>query len=64
MELKKLKKIPSKNSYPEKFFDKYIFKFLKKEFEYKPKVGAVPKKEPGSFLPYSGNMSILSAKLN
>lgn len=45
MESGKLRKITSKNAYPQEFIDKCIYKLLNRTFERKPKVTTFPKKE-------------------
>ena len=63
-ETDKLKKILSKNAYPQKFVDKCIQKFLNNVYIQTPKVPSVPKKELIIILPYLGNMSqIVKTKL-
>ena len=53
----KLKKILSKNAYPQKFIDKCIQKFLNNMFIQRPQILTVPKKELKIILPYLGKMS-------
>ena len=63
-EVDKLKKILSKNAYPQKFVDKCIQTFLNNIYIQTPKVPSVPKKELIIILPYLGNMSqIVKTKL-
>ena len=63
-EVDKLKKLFSKNAYPQKFVDKCIQKFLNNMYIQMPKVPSVPKKELIIILLYLGNMSqIVKTKL-
>ena len=62
-EVDKVKKILSKNAYPQTFIDKCIQKFLNM-FIQRLQVPTVPKKELIIILPYLGNMSqIVKTKL-
>ena len=56
-EVDKLKKILSKNAYPQKFIDKCIQKFLYNMFIQRLQIPTVPKKELIIILPYLGKMS-------
>ena len=56
-EVDKLKKILSKNAYPQKFIDKCIQKFLNNMFIQRLQIPSVPKKELRITLPYLGKMS-------
>ena len=56
-EVDKLKKILSKNAYPQKFVDKCIQKSLNNMYIQTPKVLSLPEKELIIILPYLGNMS-------
>ena len=56
-ELDKRKKILSKNTYPQKFIDKCIQKFLNNMFIQRLQIPSVPKKELRITLPYLGKMS-------
>ena len=56
-EVDKLKKILSKNAYPQKFIDKCIEKFLNNMFIQRLQIPSVPKKELRITLPYLGKMS-------
>ena len=56
-EVDKLKKILSKNAYPQKFIDKCIQKFLNNMFIQRLQIPTVPKKELIIILPYLGKMS-------
>ena len=56
-EVDKLKKILSKNAYPQKFVDKYIQKFVNNIFIQRPQFPTVPKKELIIILPCLGKMS-------
>ena len=56
-EVSELKKILTKNAYPQRFIDKVIFKFLNNCFITKPQVATVLKKELSIILPYLGNFS-------
>ena len=53
----KLKKILSKNTYPQRFIDKLIQKFLNNMFIQRLQIPNVPKKELRITLPYLGKMS-------
>ena len=54
-EVDKIKKILSKNAYPQKYIDKCIQKFLNNMFIQRPQILTLPKKEL-IILPYLGNM--------
>ena len=56
-EVDKLKKVLSKNAYPQKFIDKCIEKYLNNMFIQRLQIPNVPKKELRITLPYLGNMS-------
>ena len=56
-EVDKLKKILSKNAYPQKFIDKCIQKFLNNMFMQRLQIPTVPKKELIITLPYLGKTS-------
>ena len=56
-EVNKLKKILSKNAFPQKFIDKCIQKFLNNMFIQRLQIPSVPKKELRRTLPYLGKMS-------
>ena len=56
-EVDKVKKILSKNAYPQKFIDKCIQKFLNNMFIQRLQIPSVPKKELRITLPYLGKMS-------
>ena len=63
-EVDKLRKILSKNAYPQKFVDKCIQRVLNNMYIQTPKVPSVPKKELIIILLYLGNMSqIVKTKL-
>ena len=63
-EVDKIKKILSKNAYPQKFIDKYIQKFLNNMFIQRLHFPSVPKKELRITLPYLGKISqIVKARL-
>ena len=55
-EVDKVKKILSKNAYPQKFIDKCIQKFLNNMFIQRLQIPSVPKKELRITLPYLGKM--------
>ena len=52
-----MKKILSKNAYPQKFIDKCIQKFLNNMFIQRPQIPTVPRKELKTILRYLGKMS-------
>ena len=56
-EVDKLKKILSKNAYPQKFIDKCIQKFLNNIFIQRLQISTVSKKELIIILPYLDKMS-------
>ena len=56
-EVDKLKKILSKNAYPQKFIDKCIQKFLNNIFIQRLQIPSVPEKELTQTLPHLGKMS-------
>ena len=56
-EVDKLKKILSKNTYPQNFIDKCIQKCLNNMFIQRLQIPSVPKKELVIILPYLGKMS-------
>ena len=56
-EIERLKNIFSKNGYPSKLFDKCIFNFFNKQYEKRPAVHTVPKKEMLLVLPFLGTNS-------
>ena len=56
-EVDKLKKILSKNTYPQQFIDECIQKFLNNMFIQRLQIPIVPKKELIIILPYLGKMS-------
>ena len=55
-EVDKLKKILSKNAYPQKFIDKCIQKFLNNMFIQRLQIHSAPKKELRITVPYLGKM--------
>ena len=57
LECNKIKKILSKNTYPQKFIDKCIQKFLNKMFVQRSQIPTVPKKELTIILLYLGKLS-------
>ena len=56
-DIDKLKKILSKNAFPQKLIDKCIQKFLNNMFIQRLQIPSVPKKELIITLPYLGKMS-------
>ena len=56
-EIERLKNIFSKNGYPSKLVDKCIFNFFNKQYEKRPAVHTVPKKEMLLVLPFLGTNS-------
>ena len=61
-EVETLKKTLHKNTYPTKFIDKCVAKFVNNTFIQKPVFTTVPKLELRIVLPYLGNISNITKK--